>query len=210
MWCFLNEQLLVDTESKSEGDKDRYKDRDRERKKDREAQNWSLCFGTSQAHHVEREIAGLKARLAALSQQDRATVQDLQALHFLYTKWFDVTMSIFIFHLLPRPTARHAGAAGWNWPTSTKPAASLEEALVSRSWAKECGSMDAVRCRLRYMYYNYIYNIYTHSMYIYIYGAGRRAATPPPQWYGPPDDAPAPPFCMQFAAFLPSSHVFSR
>ena len=46
-------------------------------------------------------------------------------------------------------------------------------------------------------------------VYIYIYGAGRRAATPP-QWYGPLDDAPAPPFCMQFAAFLMSSLVFAR
>ena len=47
-------------------------------------------------------------------------------------------------------------------------------------------------------------------MYIHIYMVPVGVRLPPPQWYGPPDDAPAPPFCMQFAAFLMSSLVFAR
>ena len=58
--------------------------------------------------------------------------------------------------------------------------------------------------------YIYIYTIHIRSINCIYMCCRVTCRWPPTPCYGSPDDAPAPPSCMQFAPFLMSSLVFAR
>ena len=113
--------------------------------------------------------------------------------------------------LLPHPTPPH--------PICAQCSKLLSCRKCAFCWTVKI--LPAYTCIYVYAYVYMCICIYVH-MYIcinvnmcicvYVYMLPCSVSLAPPPWYGSPDDAPAPapPFCIQFAAFLMSSLVFAR